>query len=145
MTDDPPGKKDELPVRAAGGGETAPDESSRVVSSASVEFFAGPLPPPDTVKAYAEVNPGFPERIFALAESSLAHRQAMDRGRSWRSAAGLVAGVVIALSFLGVAAWLISSGHGVFGTILGSIDLVALVSVFVLGHRNGSRGGRRTQ
>ncbi|MCY4103088.1 MAG: DUF2335 domain-containing protein [bacterium] len=133
----------DLPVKADDGGETSSDESAQVVSSTSLENFAGPLPPPNVVDAYGDINPGFPERIFALTESSLAHRQAMDRGRSRRSTVGLVAGVVIALSFLGVAAWLINGGHGVFGTILGSVDLVALVSVFVLGHRNGSRRGRQ--
>ena len=135
---------DDLPVKAGDGDEASPDESSHIVSSTSLEFFAGPLPPPNVVHAYGEINPGFPDRIFALTESSLAHRQAMDRGRSWRSTVGLVAGVIIALTFLGVAAWLINSGHGVFGTILGSVDLVALVSVFVLGHRNGPRDKNAT-
>jgi hypothetical protein len=32
--------------------------------------------------------------------------------------------LVIALAFLGVAAWLISGGHEVAGTILGSVDIV---------------------
>ena len=133
----------DLPVKADDADEASPDESAHVVSSTSLEYFAGPLPPPNVVDAYGKINPGFPERIFALTESSLVHRQEMDRGRSRRSTIGLFAGVVIALSFLGVAAWLINGGHGVFGTILGSVDLVALVSVFVLGHRNGSRGKRR--
>lgn len=134
---------DDLPVRADGGDEASTDESVHA-SGTSLEFFAGPLPPPATVEAYGKINPEFPERIFALTESSLAHRQEMDRKRSWRSTVGLVAGVIIALAFLGVAAWLINAGHGVFGTILGSVDLVALVSVFVLGHRNGSRGKRHS-
>ena len=130
---------DDLPVRANSGDDARPEESGHD-GSASLEFFAGPLPPPNAVAAYGEIAQDFPERIFALTESSLAHRQAMDRGRSWRSTAGLVAGAIIALAFLGVAAWLIDAGHGVFGTILGSVDLVALVSVFVLGHRNGGKG-----
>ena len=76
-----------------------------------------------------------------MAESSLAHRQAMDQGQSKRSFAGLVAGFLIAVMFLGVAAWLISSGHEIAGTVLGSVDLAGLTAVFVLSYRNG----RRTQ
>ena len=76
-----------------------------------------------------------------MAESSLAHRQAMDQGQSKRSFAGLVAGFLIAVMFLGVAAWLISSGHEIVGTVLGSVDLAGLTAVFVLSYRNG----RRTQ
>jgi uncharacterized membrane protein YhaH (DUF805 family) len=57
------------------------------------------------------------------------HRRA--RERFWLSVLGLIAGFVVALSFLGVSAWLIHSGNGVGGTILGSFDIVALVGVFV--------------
>ncbi len=72
-----------------------------------------------------------------MAESSLAYRQAMDRGHSKRSSTGLAAGFMIAVLFMAAAAWLINGGSETAGVILGSIDLVALTAVFVLGHRNG--------
>lgn len=31
---------------------------------------SGPLPPPDTLKGYAEIDPSFPERIMKMAEEN---------------------------------------------------------------------------
>lgn len=49
---------------------------------------------------------------------------------------GLFLGFLTTLAFLGVSAWLIDGGASVAGTILGTIDLVALVTVFVIGRRS---------
>ena len=46
--------------------------------------------------------------------------------------AGLVSGLVIALSFLSAGTWLIVSGHSVEGSLIASVDIVALVTVFVV-------------
>jgi hypothetical protein len=52
----------------------------------------------------------------------------MERARS-----GLTAGLVVSLSFLFVSAGLVYTGHDTAGTIIGTIDLVALTGVFVFG------------
>jgi hypothetical protein len=44
-------------------------------------------------------------------------------------------GVVVAMSFLIVSSIIVLNGHPIPGTILGSIDLVALVTVFVVGQQ----------
>ncbi|WP_369256946.1 hypothetical protein [Geodermatophilus amargosae] len=49
--------------------------------------------------------------------------------------AGLIAGLIVTLCFLGVSAWLINGGNEVAGTILGTVDLAALVAVFVYGRK----------
>jgi len=41
--------------------------------------------------------------------------------------------LVVALAFLGAAYRLIQDGHSLAGTVLGTVDLTALVAVFVLG------------
>lgn len=46
--------------------------------------------------------------------------------------AGLFSGLVIALSFLAGGTWLIAAGHGVAGGVIASVDIVALVTVFVV-------------
>jgi hypothetical protein len=46
--------------------------------------------------------------------------------------AGLLSGLVIALSFLAAGTGLIVAGHGVEGGIIASVDIVALVTVFVV-------------
>jgi hypothetical protein len=44
---------------------------------------------------------------------------------------GLVSAFVIALAFLAASVWIILSGHEVGGTIVGTVDIVGLVTVFV--------------
>jgi hypothetical protein len=39
------------------------------------------------------------------------------------------------LAFLGTSAWLIYKGFGIEGTILGTVDIASLATVFVLGGR----------
>jgi hypothetical protein len=46
--------------------------------------------------------------------------------------AGLVCGFPIAISFLAAGVWLIYEGHGVEGGVIASVDIVALVTVFVV-------------
>src|SRR3954470_1513795 len=46
--------------------------------------------------------------------------------------AGMISGLVLALAFLTGAVFLINGDHDAAGTVLGSVDLVALVTVFVL-------------
>jgi len=41
--------------------------------------------------------------------------------------------LVVALAFLAAAVWLIQGGHSLAGTVLGTVDITALVAVFVLG------------
>lgn len=52
---------------------------------------------------------------------------------------GQVSAFIIALSFLGCATFLIASGYSVSGTILGTVDIVALVTVFLATTRSGDR------
>ena len=53
------------------------------------EGFAGPLPPPQVLRAYREAIPDAPERILKMAEAQARHRMLMDR-------LGLAAAVAIA-------------------------------------------------
>lgn len=62
----------------------------------------------------------------------LLHQVRMDRGRLFLDWAGIVSGWTIAIAFLIVSAVVIMSGHEVGGTVLGTVDLVGLVTVFVL-------------
>jgi hypothetical protein len=75
-----------------------------------------------------------------MAEEQQQHRMALERtvieGDSKRATWGLVAGFVVAMSLVGVSAILVSSGHGVEGTILGTVDIVSLVGTFVYGTKS---------
>lgn len=65
----------------------------------------------------------------------------LDRQEVYLAWAGLISAFIIALSFLGVSAWLISTGNQISGAILGTVDLVALTTVFVT-RRPASVGGK---
>ena len=101
--------------------------------------WQGPLPPPEVLKAYNDAFPNGAERIFAEVQRQARHRIEMERTvipeQQRQSRRGQVYGLIVALSFLVSAFVLISMGYGLFGTIMGSIDLVALVTVFVVGRR----------
>ena len=129
---------DDSPVRQDGDAQNGPTPEQVTVERYQSEFHAGPLPSPADLVAYSEISPDLVSRIIAAADEERAHRHRMDIEQSRRASWGLAAGFVVALMFLGVAAWLIINGHEVAGAILGSFDLAALTAVFVLGHRSGS-------
>ena len=135
-----------------GDGDLVPDESSQPdippPGDSGLAFqqfeavgFAGPLPPPEVLGRYEGVLPGLADRIVAMAESNTAHIQTMDQKSLkhdfLRSFAGLAAGFIVTIVFGIIAFRLIIDGYTVPGLVLGSIDLVALVTVFVLGRRPG--------
>jgi uncharacterized membrane protein len=106
------------------------------VHALSLEY-SGPLPPATELAKYESVCPGFADRIVKMAEGQAAHRQDLekcafthDARRSW---GGLVAGWTVALAFLAGSVYLIQGGNAVAGTILGTLDIVALAAVFVIG------------
>jgi hypothetical protein len=55
----------------------------------------------------------------------------LDRQETYLAWAGIFGAFTITLAFLIVSAWVISIGHEVGGTILGTVDLVALSTVFI--------------
>ena len=57
---------------------------------------------------------------------------------------GLVSGLVIGVAGLYYASSMVSNGHDVAGALIGSVDLVALVSVFVYGKRRNSTNKKAT-
>lgn len=101
------------------------------------EFHVGPLPHEKTLEGYERIVPGSANMIFTEFERQGRHRRELERYTivwgNYRSFAGLVCGLIVTLSFLIVSYLLIKGGHGWEGTVLGSIDLVGLVAVFVYG------------
>lgn len=46
---------------------------------AHASWFSGPVPSPGHMKEYAEIDPSFPDRFFAMAEKQQAHDQAVEK------------------------------------------------------------------
>jgi uncharacterized membrane protein len=106
-------------------------------------IWKGPLPPPDVLKEYNEAFANGAERIFIEAQKQTDHRMSLESHvipeELRQSERGQHYGLAIALSFLAASVLLVMTGHDVSGTIIGSIDLVALVTVFVYGRNNQRR------
>jgi uncharacterized membrane protein len=101
------------------------------------QSWKGPLPPPEVLKGYNEAIPDGAESILKLAENQSQHRMKMEATvipeDQRQSARGQVFAFIITIAFLVAATFLIFYGHDTAGTVLGGIDLVALVSVFIYG------------
>ncbi len=122
--------------------ERAQRKSSVAASSTSLsvlrqEVFSGPLPHPDLLKKYDDVCPGAADRLIGMAEKQAAHRQAMEsRALDYehrRSMLGTQCGLVVALAGFVTAGWVAWIGHPTAAGIIGSVDLGALVGVFMYG------------
>lgn len=103
------------------------------------ESFSGPLPPPQVLAGYDDVVAGAAERILAMAEKEQLHRHEMDStallGEINNDKRGQRFGLGIAVLFGVIALVLGLSGKQWLGGIIATVDLVALVMVFVLGRR----------
>lgn len=107
---------------------------------------SGPLPPPQVLQQYGEVLPDAPERIVTMAENEQKHRHQVEsnalQGQIALDRRGQRFGLTIGLSALGVALFLGLNDQELAASIIGGIDLVALVGVFVYGRI--SRGEKPT-
>lgn len=118
-----------------------PDElvGSVIVQREVSQTYHGPIPPPLMLAEYDNIVPGSAKVIISLFENQSNHRMALEKQvitsdirRSW---GGLVAGFVVCVLVLVASILLILNDHEVSGTVLGTVDLVSLVSVFVIGRK----------
>ena len=113
------------------------------------QSWVGPVPPPQALRAFGEIEPSFPERIMRMAEEASAHQRAMEGeamtqqkaalagDRSFRTRGQWFAAALAGFfGFLG--GWFVHLGHSTSGAsvILGTV--VSLAIVFVLGRRPAS-------
>lgn len=115
------------------------------------EQWSGPLPSPRDLAEFDRVIPGAAERILAQFEKQAAHRMSIEwrvvRSKTWQSNMGSVFGFGIGTLGLWVAKEVAMSGQGAASAIIAAVDLVGLVSVFVIGRRQeaGERKQRRME
>lgn len=105
--------------------------------------LSGPIPPPRVLAEYGQIQPDLVDRIVKMAEKQQAHRHRMEE-RSLSasitlSIRGLMTGFLVGLAGLGAATWMVHEKQSAAGIIIGSVDLIGLVSVFVLGNRRRAK------
>ena len=101
------------------------------------EVHSGPIPSPEQLSAYDKVIPGLAERIVKHAEVEQEHRHNMEQ-RAMRqphreALLGQVFGLIIGVVGIVSAAWLISKGYPIAGSVFAGGMLVALVTAFIKG------------
>ena len=122
------------------------EKKERLISLVKAEFMTvhkGPLPDPETLRQYSEIIPNGADRVMKMAEDQLAHRIKIESkvigSQTLESKLGQIFALIIGLSFLAGGVWVILEGHSVAGTILSTVDIVALVSVFIYGRQYQKR------
>lgn len=113
------------------------DKQQVIVRALTIQRHSGPLPDGETLRIYSEVIPDGGNRVMATVETQLIHRIDLEKEsvkRSYnQSSTGQWMAFFIAIVF-GVIAWdLAKSGQEVTASIIGGIDLVGLVAVFITG------------
>ncbi|EAC2128464.1 DUF2335 domain-containing protein [Escherichia coli] len=115
-----------------------PEVLNRVLDSPQVraivcQHFQGPVPPPSMLKKYDQLVPGLANRLVELTEKEQAHRHktvadSIDIARDGQTKAfWLAILIILAATVFGV------MGETVLAGTLVSIDLVALVTAFIVG------------
>lgn len=86
----------------------------------------------DPLQVYAQAD----EQTRALIQQELDRIDALEKRDLELNSRGLTYGVVVTLVFLAACVFLVASGHGVEGTILGVVFIAALVSILAVGRRH---------
>ena len=113
----------------------------------------GPIPPPEVMVGYGEIDSSFPQRIMAQFENESMHRRDLERARSaamiqdiheerQERGRGQFLAVIGMFAILGAAVWVTLADHpGVGGGLVAA--LVAAITVLVTG--KPFRGQRDTE
>jgi len=86
-------------------------------------------------KQALEVYAAADEQTRAVIEKELDRVDVLDNREVDLNGRTLNYGIVVTLAFLAACVYLIATGHGVEGTVLGVMFIVALMAVFVLGRK----------
>ena len=117
----------------------SPSRQTRTVATAS---FEGPIPPPNILSAYDQVEPGLANRIVSMAEDEAIHRRGIENrvvaAQILETTLGQILGFGIGTITIG--GGVISSiyGSAILGTGICTVGVVGLVSVFIYGRKENN-------
>jgi uncharacterized membrane protein len=110
--------------------------STQLIQTSQTQFI-GPIPPPEVLTKYNEALPNAAERIVAMAESQLRHRQNLEtrviESNCKAQQRGPVYGLIVCLAAIGGGVYLIHSGQQASGLAAIITPLVGIVGVFIYG------------
>ncbi len=101
------------------------------------EYFVGPIPPPNILKQYNDIQPGFADRIISLAEKENQHRHEIEKSFVNNNfslyRAGQICGCFVTSLAIVTGAVVAIKGSVAFGGLLSTAGLAALASTFIYG------------
>lgn len=101
------------------------------------KVHSGPLPPAELLQEYENIYPGSAKIIFDTFVKQSNHRIKMEdtviTSQQKQAQRGQVFALSVALSFLVVSAACVILGHEVSGSIIGTVDVLGIVAVFITG------------
>lgn len=84
-------------------------------------LIVSPLPPPEILRAYKDVQDDIPERILRLVETQTAHRQTVESrtldNTNRLETIGLIFGFIVVLAVVGIGIYLLAMGRAWSGSI----------------------------
>jgi len=110
------------------------------------ETFSGPIPHPDHLRQYENIQSGFADRMLKMAEDDLKHTHFIQKGYYWLDAitsiAGLTIGGLVACGGIVGGIYLVIHDKEVAGISLVTGILISLVGIFIYGtrHKNAYKG-----
>ena len=109
----------------------------------TAQHFSGPIPPPEMMRKYEELLPGFANRIMSMAEGQSTHRQTLEAKVVSSNCAneriGMVFGFVICVLAISTGAFLVLHGKSASGLASILTALAAPLAVFIYGKSRQQR------
>lgn len=107
-------------------------------------FMSGPIPPAQELVKYEQITPGLADRIIKMAENEALHRHQQEdkalnadiNARKWRHneiTLGQVFAFLLTLFTVGAGTYAAINYSWIYGTVLSSAGLVAIVIAFIRG------------
>ena len=102
------------------------------------EMYSGPIPPPEALARYEEIQSGAADRIITMAETQQAHRMSLETkaigGQIDQSKRGQIFGFIVILLCISVAVFFaVAFGMTTFAEIFLTVTMVILVTLFITG------------
>lgn len=102
------------------------------------EMYSGPIPPPEALARYEEVQPGAADRILTMAEKQQEHRMALETkaigGQVDQSKRGQLFGFILVFVCIAVAVFFaVYFGMTAFAVTFLCVTMVSVVGLFVTG------------
>jgi uncharacterized membrane protein len=115
-------------------------QEEELAIKAIYQQFSGPIPPPQILSGYDQVQAGFAERIVAMAEKEQSHRHGLENQALNSSISiqkrGQIFALLLSLLILAISGFLIYEGKELAGSALAGATLTGLAYIFITGRKD---------